>query len=158
VLHRILLHLPEQAEFLLQGRVRVINVWRPIEYPVHDYPLAVCDPRSVPDSDLVECDHVRRKFKGANMYAHYGPGHKWHYLGGQRPDEVLLLKMFDSDPSAEAKGSLPFMCLPFPVLYSDPMPCSMSARFVPPSFSARKLPAQKKYRSQGPCFQLPVNA
>ncbi|KAK1750089.1 Aspirochlorine biosynthesis protein N [Echria macrotheca] len=104
VLHRILLHLPEQAEFLLQGRVRVINVWRPIEHPVHDYPLAVCDPRSVPDSDLVECDHVRRKFKGANMYAHYGPGHKWHYLSGQRPDEVLLLKMFDSDPSVEAKA------------------------------------------------------
>jgi hypothetical protein len=57
-------------------------------------------------TDLIECDHVRRKFKGANMYMHHGPGQKWYYLGNQQPDEFLLLKMFDSDSTVEAKGEL----------------------------------------------------
>jgi hypothetical protein len=78
------------------------SVWRPIENPVQDYPLAVCDPSSVPDDDLVECDHVRRKFKGATMYAYYNEAHKWYYLGQQRPDEILLLKIFDSDSNVKA--------------------------------------------------------
>jgi len=103
VLHRIRLHLPDEADFLLRGRVRIVNVWRPIEDVVEDYPLAFCDSSSVPDGDLVECDHVRRRFKGANLYAYFGAAHKWYYLGEQRPDEVLLLKMFDSDKGVKAK-------------------------------------------------------
>lgn len=91
----------------MQGRVRVINIWRPIDNVVEDYPLAFCDPSSVPPRDLVECDHVRRKFKSANMYMHFNPDHKWHYLGQQRPEEVLFLKMFDSDPAVKAKGMFP---------------------------------------------------
>lgn len=70
---------------------------------VEDYPLAFCDPCSIPDQDLVECDHVRRKFKGATLYAYYNEAHRWNYLGNHSPDEVLLLKMFDSDPSIKAK-------------------------------------------------------
>ncbi|KAK0613639.1 methyltransferase CmcJ [Immersiella caudata] len=104
VVHRILLHLPEDGPYLLQGRVRVVNVWRPIENPVESYPLAFCDPRTAGETDLIECDHVRRKFKGANMYMHHSPGQKWYYLGNQQPEEYLLLKMFDSDSTVEAKA------------------------------------------------------
>lgn len=104
VAHRIELHLPEREEFLLAGRVRVVNVWRPIENTVEDYPLAFCDPRSVRDGDLVECDHIRRQYKGANMYMHHSPGQQWYYLGRQKPEETLLLKMFDSDPTVPATG------------------------------------------------------
>lgn len=107
VVHRVLLHLPDKAAQLLQGRVRVINIWRPIDNVVEDYPLAFCDPSSVPPRDLVECDHVRRRFKSANMYMHFNPDHKWHYLGQQRPEEVLFLKMFDSDPTVKAQGMFP---------------------------------------------------
>lgn len=103
VLHRVLLHFPNEAGLLLQGRVRVINVWRPIEDPVQDYPLACCDSTSVLDEDLIECDHVRRKFKGSTLYAHHREGHKWYYLGEQRPEEALLIKMFDSDASTSAQ-------------------------------------------------------
>ncbi|KAH8682291.1 methyltransferase CmcJ [Xylariales sp. PMI_506] len=103
VLHRIQLQLGDDAPFLLQGRVRVINVWRPLEHVVEDRPLAFCDPSSVADDDLVECDHVRRKFKGSTLYSYFSDAHKWCYLGQHRPDEVLLLKMFDSDPSVRAR-------------------------------------------------------
>jgi hypothetical protein len=105
--NRVLLHFQDRAAQLLQGRVRVINVWRPLSDPVEDYPLAVCDPSSVPAQDYAECDHVRRKFKGANMYLHFSPQHKWYYLGQQRPEEVLFMKMFDSDPSVKAQGKFP---------------------------------------------------
>ncbi|KAH7028075.1 methyltransferase CmcJ [Microdochium trichocladiopsis] len=106
VLHRIMLHLPDEAPLLLQGRVRIVNVWRPLEHVIEDYPLAFCDPTSVPDADLIECDHIRRKFKGANLYAHHSEEHKWCYVGNHEPDEVLLLKMFDSDSSVAAKRLL----------------------------------------------------
>jgi hypothetical protein len=71
---------------------------------VEDYPLAFCDPNSMPDKDLIECDHVRRRFKGSTLYAHYNEAHKWYYLGKHQPDEVLLLKMFDSDPTVKARS------------------------------------------------------
>ncbi|KAI1845652.1 hypothetical protein JX265_005342 [Neoarthrinium moseri] len=79
------------------------SVWRPLEHVVEDYPLAFCDPESISADDLVECDHVRRKFKGATLYAHFNDTHKWSYIGNHRPDEVLLMKMFDSDTSVKAR-------------------------------------------------------
>ncbi|KAK1750425.1 Aspirochlorine biosynthesis protein N [Echria macrotheca] len=103
VVHRVQLQLQDEAPYLLQGRVRIINCWRPIHNAVEDFPLAVCDSTSVPDPDLVECDHVRRRFKGATMYLYTNPEHKWYYLSQQRPDEALIMKMFDSDSTVKAK-------------------------------------------------------
>ncbi|MBV8398888.1 MAG: hypothetical protein JOZ17_09125, partial [Acetobacteraceae bacterium] len=39
--------LPDEAEELLNGRVQVINLWRPLFSPLQDAPLAVCDSRTV---------------------------------------------------------------------------------------------------------------
>ena len=36
------------------------------------------------------------------MYSYFNPAHKWHYLSQQRPDEALIMKMFDSDPTVKA--------------------------------------------------------
>ncbi|KAL2058644.1 hypothetical protein ABVK25_001372 [Lepraria finkii] len=106
VLGRMRLHLPQQADFLLQGRVRVINIWRPIIDVVEDQPLTFCDARTVEPSDLVEADHVRKHYNGSNFYAKPSHRYRWHYLNRQRKDEVTLLKMFDSDPEVEAKYCL----------------------------------------------------
>ena len=47
-------HLGDEADRLLQGRVRLINVWRPIHHPVAHHPLAVAHWRSLdPEHDLV---------------------------------------------------------------------------------------------------------
>lgn len=47
-------HLGEDADRLLKGRVRIINVWRPIGHPVAHKPLAVSDWRSLDtEHDLV---------------------------------------------------------------------------------------------------------
>lgn len=70
---------------------------------VEDHPLALCDAQSVQPSDLVEADHVRKHYSGANIYAKSSPHYRWHYLSQQRKDEVSLIKMFDSHPEVEAK-------------------------------------------------------
>src|SRR6266487_6991857 len=128
VVHRIQLQLGEDAAFLLQGRVRIIkwdysrdsliqykdydpqliipflSAWRPLQNAVHEWPLALCDSVSMPQQDLVECDHVRKRFKGTAYYSYYNPDHKWYYLGEQKPDEVTFLKIFDSDSKGGAKS------------------------------------------------------
>ncbi|KAK1835679.1 hypothetical protein QBC39DRAFT_388621 [Podospora conica] len=136
VVQRVLLHLPDKAAKLLRGRVRVINIWRPIDNVVEDYPLGVCDPSSVPPRDLAECDHVRRKFKGANMYLHFNPQHKWYYLGRQRPEEVLFLKMFDSDPAVKAQGMFPSSMLRDVPMLTETQPACPHASFRHPSPAA----------------------
>ncbi|KAH9212213.1 methyltransferase CmcJ [Leptodontidium sp. 2 PMI_412] len=103
VLNRVQLHMQEKAEYLLQGRVRIINVWKPLENPVEDFPLAVCDSSSMEPGDLTECDIVRKQFTGASLYAHFNPQQKWYYLSQQTPNEVLMLKIFDSQEDIEGK-------------------------------------------------------
>lgn len=52
---RVRRHLPaDEAEELLKGRYQIINVWRPIENPASDFPLAVIDWRSSEPSDFVK--------------------------------------------------------------------------------------------------------
>jgi hypothetical protein len=86
-------------------RVLVYNFWRPLFAPADTHPLAVCDARSVRAEDLL-----------ATRILGYGhPGYSWHDIGitiydvaaspAQRwyftprmwPDEVLLMKTFDSE-------------------------------------------------------------
>ena len=112
VVGRVRRHLFDQADFLLRGRVRIIksvalpytihttltqySLWRPIVDVIEDRPLALCDARTVEPSDLVEADHIRKHYSGANYYATPSHNYRWHYLNRQRRDEVTLLKMFDS--------------------------------------------------------------
>jgi len=99
-LARVRQHAPEDADRLLKGRVRIINVWRPIGNPVAHHPLAVADWRSLdPEKDLVATRHIYADREGATFNVRYNPSHQWYYLGIQTPDEVILIKCFDSDES-----------------------------------------------------------
>lgn len=92
-------HALEDADRLLKGRVRIINVWRPIGNSVAHHPLALADWRSLnPENDLVATRHIYRDREGATFNVRYNPSHQ-HYLGGQTLDEVILIKRFDSDES-----------------------------------------------------------
>jgi hypothetical protein len=88
--------LPDEAEELLKGRIQVINMWRPINHPVYDAPLAVAEASSVAFSDLVPSDLVYRNRVGETYNVRFNPNHRWHYVSEQRPDEVLLIKCVDS--------------------------------------------------------------
>ncbi|KAI0357451.1 hypothetical protein OH77DRAFT_102370 [Trametes cingulata] len=90
-------HLPDEADRLLKSRVRIINVWRPIQNPVAHHPLAVSDWRSFDQRDLVPTRLIHPHREGALFGVRYNPKHRWYYLSDQTPDEVTLIKCYDSE-------------------------------------------------------------
>ncbi|CAO2649181.1 Nn.00g101300.m01.CDS01 [Neocucurbitaria sp. VM-36] len=126
---RVRRHLPkDEADELVKGRYQIINVWRPIEHPASDMPLAVIDWRSTSPSDFIATDllYPRRadsadvitdvddrgkevlpdpnsytstagyEVRGETMAVAPSEQHKFYYQKDMTPDEVLLLKCFDS--------------------------------------------------------------
>ncbi|KAI0373706.1 hypothetical protein BV20DRAFT_936908 [Pilatotrama ljubarskyi] len=86
------------ADRLLQSRVRLINVWRPIANPVFHKPLAVGDWRSLDEkADLVPVRYLYPDREGATFSVRYNPAHRWWHLAQQTPEEVTLIKCFDSE-------------------------------------------------------------
>ncbi|KAH8667949.1 hypothetical protein BGZ60DRAFT_487313 [Tricladium varicosporioides] len=92
---RVKHHLPAEAEELLKHRYQIINVWRPIKTIKKD-PLAIADARSVKDSELVPIGLIYPDRDGETYSVKYAEGQKWYYGEGLRPEEVLLIKCFDS--------------------------------------------------------------
>ena len=88
---------PQEAETWLSGRrFAFINVWRPINGTVETAPLAVADATSVPYEDFIAADLVYTDRTGEIFDVAYRPEHRWYYISGQRQDEVMLLKCYDS--------------------------------------------------------------
>ena len=80
-------------------RFQLINVWRPLKNTVHDYPLAVADFRSIDVvNDLVPTTLVYPPPlpNGETYSVVHNPQHRWCYWSNMTPDEVLLLKCYDS--------------------------------------------------------------
>ena len=90
---RVDLHLPKEAPELVKHRFQIINLWRPINVPAYDWPLAVCDYRSIdPKKDLVPVTLRYPDRNGETFGVSYNPEHKWKYLKGMTPDEFILIK------------------------------------------------------------------
>lgn len=96
----------------LERLIYVFNdsVWWFIEYVVEDYLLVFCDFCFVLEQDLVECDYIRRKFKGVILYVYFNEVYQWNYLGNYNFDEVLMLKMFDLELLVRVKSKLSYIC------------------------------------------------
>lgn len=104
---RVRLHAPEDAEELLQGRYRIVNVWRPLNGPVMGFSLAVADSQTVQDEDLVPIEHRYPHRNGQTAAVRYNPAQKWYYWSGMKNEDRLLLKCFDSDESVGQYGRVP---------------------------------------------------
>ena len=78
------------------GRVVQINVWRPIRGPVLRSPLALADASSVRQADLIATDQVFPDRVGEICHVAFNPGQRWYYAPRMTPDEVLLIKGWDS--------------------------------------------------------------
>jgi hypothetical protein len=78
------------------------SVWKPLT-EVENWPLGVCDSSTVEFKDLITSDLVRRKYVGETFYSTYNSKHQWYYLSRQLPDEVTMLKIHDSDQSAQVR-------------------------------------------------------
>lgn len=122
---RVRRHLPEEADELLKRRYQLVNVWRPIENPASDFPLAVVDWRSTSQKDFVKVDLLypkradsvlddddRGKEKLADESTRYSTegyevkgetfgvapneNHRFHYQRDMTTDETMFIKCFDN--------------------------------------------------------------
>lgn len=74
-LSRVPFHLPDEADKLLQSRVQIINVWRPIKTVLRD-PLAVAEANSVSDDSLVVTELIYPTRRGETYAVKHDPGHR----------------------------------------------------------------------------------
>ncbi|KAI1349962.1 methyltransferase [Xylaria sp. FL0043] len=125
---------PEEVEDLLKRRFQLINVWRPISHLAADHPLAVIDWRStepgdfvpvellypkradsvmddddrgkekLPDATNVENSTEGYEVRGETMGVAASDKHRFYYVKDMTPDEVLLLKCYDSWGEGEPGG------------------------------------------------------
>ncbi|HEY6824979.1 MAG TPA: CmcJ/NvfI family oxidoreductase [Steroidobacteraceae bacterium] len=91
------------------------SLWRALSAPPQDMPLALCEGRSVRDEEGTHNTKVdvTEIPTGEALYApiageedmlaatifHYSPGHRWWYFPDMEPDEVIFIKLYDSDHS-----------------------------------------------------------
>ncbi|KAL4071857.1 hypothetical protein J3A83DRAFT_2923928 [Scleroderma citrinum] len=88
---------PSDAETIIQGRFQTISFWRPISYPVVDWPLALCDFRSInAERDLVAMSVIHHDHEDESYCAKYNPEHQWIYKSAMEPEDLLIIKTFDS--------------------------------------------------------------
>jgi hypothetical protein len=78
------------------ARIVQINVWRPIRGPVRRSPLALADASSVAPEDLIATDQVFPDRVGEIYHLAYDPAQRWYHAPEMTPDEVLLIKGWDS--------------------------------------------------------------
>ena len=95
----------DEAERLAASGARIIqiNVWRPIRGPVQRSPLALADAASVRPADLIATDQVFPDRVGEIYHLAYDPAQRWYYAPAMTPDEVLLIKGWDSLADGRAR-------------------------------------------------------
>lgn len=81
------------------------SLWKPIKGPLNDWPLGLCDTRSVDfHRDTIASDVVFDGFVTENLQIMHSPEFKWYYLPDHNTWEALIFKSADSE---EGKGSAP---------------------------------------------------
>lgn len=93
---------PDEADKLVNKRYQIINLWRPIR-PILKDPFAVADATSIPDSDLVAASIIYPRDRDETWTIKPRSTHRWYYKYNQQPDDVLLIKCFDSDKDVPAR-------------------------------------------------------
>ncbi|KAI1385932.1 uncharacterized protein F4822DRAFT_432790 [Hypoxylon trugodes] len=88
------------AHITLNRRWQVLNIWRPLFGPLHDWPLALCDWKSInPIHDLEPSDNVYTHLTAETYNVYHNPSHRWYYISNMEPTETFVFKSFDSDQS-----------------------------------------------------------
>lgn len=88
---------PEQTP--PDARFAIVNIWRSARGPIIDSPLALCDGRSVTPGELVDTEIRYPRRTGAIYQVAHGKDQRWAYFHELQPDEAILFKQYDSDPS-----------------------------------------------------------
>jgi GA4 desaturase len=90
-------------------RWAMLRVWRPLKTVRRD-PLALSDCRTFRKEDYVKFNVLFPSADGGESHkedvflAHGSEGHAWHWISDQRPDEVLIIQLFDSEAEKNGVG------------------------------------------------------
>ncbi|MSO81048.1 MAG: methyltransferase [Alphaproteobacteria bacterium] len=107
--------LGDAAEAQMKKRFAIVNVWRSIAGTIEEWPLAVCDARSIDDSLMHtfvrETTHTNEpSFEYSRMsqtrHSSFDPNHCWYYFPSMTRDEALLFKNYDSATDGRARYCL----------------------------------------------------
>jgi len=121
---RIHRHLPtSEAPSRLSKRYQIINLWRPIRNPAFDRPLALCDFRTVDlQNDCVPSTLRYPDRDGETWAVKYNEGHRWKYLKGMTPEELVLIKCMDSITDGSVALCTPHTAFTDPTTPADAKP------------------------------------
>ncbi len=134
----------EKAAPMGKGFSRFIasSLWRCFSEPPQDWPLALCDARSVgadegipntlhvvdriPDEDTMRGEMPGEESRVAAAIFRYNADHRWWYFSGMTRDEVVLLKFHDSERGKAMRTPHTAFCDP---TFPDAKPrCSIEYR------------------------------
>jgi hypothetical protein len=95
--------LPDEADALLAGRVAFYNFWKPLKRRVEEKPLAMCDVTSASQDDMLKMVLRYRERTGEIFVMRHSSAHRWWYFPKMTPDNVVLLKTYDSETDGRAR-------------------------------------------------------
>src|SRR5438105_3600655 len=95
--------LPGEAEALLRRRFAIVQVWRPIRYPVETFPLGIADAQTLSPDDMVVTERRAANRVGQTYAITYNPAHRWFWFPRQRRDEAIVFKVYDSLQDGRAR-------------------------------------------------------
>ena len=94
----------DELDLASYSRYSMLNVWRTFTPPPQDFPLAVCDARSIDPADEVTVTAVTEE-RNTSEIIHdttgyvFNPAHRWYWFPDMTIDEVIVFKSHDSDPT-----------------------------------------------------------
>ncbi len=86
-----------EVDELLNRRFAIVNVWRAIDHPAETSQLALCDSTSLKADSGIAVERRAKDRIGELMMANFDKANRWFYFPSMGPEEVLLLKTYDSD-------------------------------------------------------------
>ncbi len=98
--------LPDEAEARLAKRFAIVNVWRSVTGVIEEWPLGLCDARSVDDSRLHTVERRAYDRVGQTRHASYDAANLWYYFPRMNRDEAVLIKNYDTATDGRARYAL----------------------------------------------------
>jgi hypothetical protein len=95
--------LPDEADSLLARRYAFFNFWKPLRNRVEEKPLAMCDATSTAAADFLTLKMNYRDRTGQIYVMRHSAQHHWWYLPFMTPEQVVILKTFDSSTDGRAR-------------------------------------------------------
>ncbi|KAF2795572.1 S-adenosyl-L-methionine-dependent methyltransferase, partial [Melanomma pulvis-pyrius CBS 109.77] len=99
----------ETLDDVLKRRIQMINIWRPLNGPVKDWPLATMDFETVKPNEMYSCNLLKdtNEERGKTATYTFSEAQKWFYLDKHRTDEVTVIKIWDNKAGGLSRYSAP---------------------------------------------------